>query len=389
MNPPVDRILGSHDGEAPGPTLLAQGGIHGNEPGGVLALQRVLARLDRGDIALRGRLVAVAGNRKALAAGERFLDRDLNRRWTTADIAALLGRPDGERSPEDQEQIELLEVYQRVEEEAADTPLLFVDLHSSSADGAPFSCLGDTLPNRRIARSLPMPVILGLEECIDGAVMDWFNRGGHGAIAIEGGQHQAESTADHLEIAVWLVMAAAGMLDREAQRTLDLEKGRDRLARAADHLPPILEIRHRQAIREEDRFVMKPGFASFDPVRRGDHLAEDRNGSLHAGEDGFMLLPLYQGQGQDGYFLARPVRPFWLTVSGCIRKLRFDRLLPLLPGVRRHPERDDSLLADPHVARWFAVEIFHLLGFRRRRDLGDQLLFTRRWANPKTRRLGR
>ena len=38
----------------------------------------------------------------------------------------------------------------------------------------------------------------------------------------------------------------------------------------------------------------------------------------------------------------------------------------------------DTLIVDRHVARWFTVEIFHLLGYRKERSRGDQLLFSRR-----------
>ena len=87
------RELGSWDSGRPGPTLLVTGGVHGNEPAGVHALRRVLAAL--GDVGPRscGRFVALAGNLPALAAGRRFLSRDLNRGWGAASIAALEGRP--------------------------------------------------------------------------------------------------------------------------------------------------------------------------------------------------------------------------------------------------------------------------------------------------------
>ena len=39
---PVDRVLGRVRGARSGPTLLCVGGMHGNEPAGVYALQSVL-----------------------------------------------------------------------------------------------------------------------------------------------------------------------------------------------------------------------------------------------------------------------------------------------------------------------------------------------------------
>jgi hypothetical protein len=52
------------------------------------------------------------------------------------------------------------------------------------------------------------------------------------------------------------------------------------------------------------------------------------------------------GAERDGYFLVREVRPFWLTPASWMRRLRFDAILPWLPGVRRHPARAGSFVVD-------------------------------------------
>ena len=36
----VDRLIGQIRGEQPGPTIIFLGGMHGNEPSGVFALQK-------------------------------------------------------------------------------------------------------------------------------------------------------------------------------------------------------------------------------------------------------------------------------------------------------------------------------------------------------------
>jgi hypothetical protein len=91
-----------------------------------------------------------------------------------------------------------------------------------------------------------------------------------------------------------------------------------------------------------------------------------------------MMLPRYQGLGDDGYFIATPVSVLGLHVSAALRWLQLDRLVPLLPGIRRHPERADHFIADPQVARTRVVEVFHLFGYRHVRIVGDDLVFTRR-----------
>jgi hypothetical protein len=81
------------------------------------------------------------------------------------------------------------------------------------------------------------------------------------------------------------------------------------------------------------------------------------------------------------------VHGFWLWLARWLRAARVAALLPLLPGIRRDPGDRDTLLADPRIARWFVVEVFHLLGFRKRRRRGDLLAFSRRPSRPGNRSL--
>lgn len=124
---------------------------------------------------------------------------------------------------------------------------------------------------------------------------------------------------------------------------------------------------------------MEPGFTNFQPVARAQLLARDRHGDIRAVENGYVLMPLYQPKPRDRRILpVREVKPFWLTVSAWLRRLRLETLLPWIPGIRRHPERTDTLIVDRRVARWFVVELFHLLGFRRQRTEGEKLMVSRR-----------
>jgi succinylglutamate desuccinylase len=125
---------------------------------------------------------------------------------------------------------------------------------------------------------------------------------------------------------------------------------------------------------------MTPGFVNFQAVERGGLLANDRRGEVRAPFPARVLLPLYQALGDDGFFLGRSVRPFWLQVARFLRWLKLDRIVHWLPGVRRDPDDRNSILVNPAVARWFVTELFHLLGFRRMSRRGDRLRFSRRWS---------
>lgn len=379
----LPRVLGEYDSGTPGPTLLVCAGMHGNEPAGVEAVRRVLAQLTEREPALRGRLVCLAGNLHALRDGKRYQQRDLNRSWTAAEVAGLLAREANTLRSEDREQRELLAEFERVLATATG-PVVFLDLHTSSAAGSPFLCLADTIDNRRLGLATTVPIILGIEETLHGTALEWFASRGICGMALEGGQHQSEHAPSNHAAAVWLLLERLRMLDVSPS---DLAPHRAQLQQATAGLPRIVEIIHRHSITAADQFTMQPGFRNFDAVAAGQVLAADVRGELRAPTACRVLLPLYQSQGDDGFFLARDVQPFWLAVARWLRALQFDRLVRFLPGVRTAPEDRDTLLANSNVARWFVTEIFHLLGFRKEGRRGADLAFTRRRSRRENRAL--
>jgi hypothetical protein len=196
---------------------------------------------------------------------------------------------------------------------------------------------------------------------------------------MEGGRHDAERTIDNHESAIWITLVSTGLL--RAEDAPDYVAHRRRLLASTDGVPPVLEIRHRHGIQPGEEFHMRPGFGNFQRVRRGEMLAMGGAGGaeeIRAPRSGLLLMPRYQELGDDGYFLSQRVHTFWLRVSSVLRRLRFERFLTLLPGVHRHPERPEALRANRRAARWYARDILHLFGYRRKRPEGTWLLFSRR-----------
>jgi predicted deacylase len=369
----LPRVLGDFRGAEDGPLVLAMGGIHGNEPAGIDALRRVFAALERARPAMRGRLVGLAGNLRALESRTRFLDVDLNRAWEAARMEGLEELEDGRA--ETREQKELLEVLRGLLADARHGAY-FVDLHTSSAEGEPFACIGDTIRNRRFARAFPVPIILGLEEQIDGALLEFLNQHGLVTLGFEGGQHDSEDAVDAHEAAVWRALVGAGCLAEGAMP--EIEAARKHLEDSRHDLPQWLGIRYRHAITPEDGFRMRPGYRNFRRLVAGEVVAEDHQGPIEAHYRSRILLPLYQGKGDDGFFLALDIHPWWLAISRWMRRLKVDRIAHWLPGVRKVPGDPDALRVDRRVARWGTVEFFHLLGLRKRRIFEDHMVVRRR-----------
>jgi len=369
------RVIGVWRGIDPGPTLVCAGAVHGNEWSGVLALQRVLATLAERKPRLRGEFIAIAGNLSAMVRDERYLEHDLNRHWLPANIEHARQAPAEDLRSENLEMREMLDTLHAVFDRARGE-VYFLDLHTSSADGDPFVCIGDTMRNRDFAEAFCVPVILGLEEQIDGSLLEYVNNLGHVTMGAEAGQHTADTSIDHHEAFIWLALVRSGIL--QAADVPELDDYRQRLLDASHHLHGFMEVRHRHPIVGADDFRMEEGFVNFQHVQQGQLLAHDRHGEVRAEESGRILLPLYQGLGSDGFFIAREVKTFWLRVSSALRWLRLDRILHWLPGVHRHPDKEETLVIHTDLARWFALEVFHLLGYRKRRSEEGLLVVSRR-----------
>ncbi len=369
---PTRRVVGRYRGIRPGPLVIIVAGLHGNEPAGVIALERLFRALDSETPPCRGEILGLAGNLTALASGCRYLVSDLNRSWTRRRIATIRTIQADEEQREQYELLEILEETLRGRESDA----IILDLHTTSSDSSPFFTVGDTLRNRQFARKLGLPLVLGIEEQIHGALLEFLNARGPITVGVEGGRHDDPASVDYHEHVLWITLAEAGCISpdnvpRYAERV-------EALAGARGDLPPVFEVRARKAVAPGDGFVMRPGFPNFEEIRAGQPLADDSDGEVLAPEDGRIFLPLYQEQGDDGFFVVRPVRPIWLHVSSLLRHLRLHSAARLMPGVRRSRRRPDTLIVDRKVARWYVIEIFHLLGYRKRRETMGHFAFTRR-----------
>ncbi len=371
---PLRRVVGRVEGSSPDPTLVCIAGLHGNEPAGIAAFRRVLESLSETRTNLSGRLIGIAGNLKALAQGRRYIDADLNRRWTLQQMRSIgqrLGSP--QEYAEDRERYALVMELERVFDSA--NSVFFLDLHTTSGPGVPFAAIGDTLPNRRFAKPFPVPTILGLEEQLDGTISEFLTGRGHVALTLEAGQHDSPAAVDNAEAAIWIALASAGLLDAGDARVV---RSQSVLAQNSNSAPRFLEVRYRHAISPVDRFEMAPGFESFDLIRPGQLLGRDRDGEVRSRWSGRILMPLYQELGDDGFFIIREFKPVWLRLSAFLRHLRADAVVHWLPGITRHPTRDNTLIVDRRIARWHSLEVLHLLGYRRMRGAGNALLVSRR-----------
>lgn len=371
----VDRFIGKAGGNRPGPTVIFFGGIHGNEPAGVFALERLFKLLEPYEDKIKGSVYGIAGNLRALKRRERYDSRDLNRLWT-AERMEIIENNSSEKLEKGYDTDEQLELYDIISEIVAKEsgPFYFLDLHTTSSETMPFLTVNDTLLNRKFSIQFPVPIILGIEEYLDGPLLSYINYKGFIAVGFESGQHDdMASIENHLAFAY----CALGITGCVAEEYLaEYKHFHSILAKSTIETRDIFEIVYRHEIQPKEIFKMEAGFLNFGKISKNQLLAKSDGQEVKADRNGRIFMPLYQSAGNDGYFIVRKIPKFLLRLSAWFRKMRADRMLAILPGVKWGSPQKDVLLIKKRIARFLAKDLMHLMGYRSR-DLNQDVMIAK------------
>jgi predicted deacylase len=357
------RVICAHKADQPGPTLIVVAGIHGNEPAGIRAAERIDQSLRNNNGLRIGSFFALRGNLPALAVSPE--DPSNNPRYLHADLNRLFKPDDGVRTPDHDQRDAIRAELDRIAAESRG-PVYLIDLHTTSSASPPFIALEDSLPARTFAERFALPLILGMEEDLQGLLMDEATaRLGCVALTIEGGRHDDPEATNTLEAVIRIALESLGMLEPDPA-TDPTGLTREAAGRFAHH---VYDVRHREPVTATP-YAPNPAARPFTQVK-AEHtkIAELPSGPLLAADSGILFMPNHQRDiriGDDAYFVVRRVGRFWLRLSAFLRRREtIHRLLPaLLPGVRRRPNHPHDLVIDPELAAVFRREIFHLLGYR-------------------------
>lgn len=282
--------------------------MHGNEPAGVLALEEVFRLLEQEpqqnpNFSFRGRLIGVRGNIQAILANKRYLKKDLNRQFTLNNIRKVRSRTEKHLIAED---LELRAIVDLVDQEIQDyqpSQVVIIDLHTTTADGGIFSIATNYEQSINIAKGMHAPVVTGLLAGIRGTTLHYFCPDNFAcpivSVTFEAGQHNDPQSAQRATAALINLLRSV-----KSVRPQDVENKHDQLLlNYSKGLPALVKLLHVQSITPGDGFQMMPGYQNFQPVKKGEVLAKTKDGPIAAPKDCLILMPLYQQQGEDGFFL--------------------------------------------------------------------------------------
>jgi len=244
----------------------------------------------------------------------------------------------------------------------------------------------DTLRNRELARLIGVPSILGVLEHLQGMFIDATSRCGFPTILFQGGGNSNDDTVIHHKGLIWKLLKLLCNLEiDQIPGTVSAIQKLNSFA-IKNNQSQFFEITYSHKISEDSQFVMNPGYLNFQPIKKNEELAKTGAQIVKAPISGQLFLPLYQGQGTEGFYIVTPIASFWIRFSRRFRLFKYHQKLNWLAGVKKINSDPLIFKIDLHVTFIWAEEIFHLLGYIKVKQDGRFLYMTRREdeRNPPT-----
>lgn len=302
-----EHILGIYSGNKPGPLFVCIGGMHGNEPAGVNAILLVLKMLEVEPVtnpifSFCGTFVGLLGNPKAYQSRVRFIDQDMNRSWSR-NISN--GHPN--KSTEEIAISSIIGIINDLTDQYHPTEIIFLDLHTTSSTGGIFSIISEDPKSLLLAQEIHAPIIKGFLRELEGTSLHYINNENIKipvtGLAFEAGNHDEPLSVNRAIAAVICSLRAAGCVTAGHVESRHVEI----LKEYSKNLPGLTKLIYRHKVNEDDQFKMQPNYKNFQPIAKEEILAYDKRGPVKSPFDGLILLPLYQEQGNDGFFIVQSI----------------------------------------------------------------------------------
>jgi succinylglutamate desuccinylase len=228
-----------------------------------------------------------------------------------------------------------------------------------------------------------VPIVLGIEEYLEGPLLSYLNTLGYVSLGFESGQHTDPQAIDNCEAFIYLALKYSGNL--ATNDTEKISNNRTILKSASEHISSIFEVIYKYHIETNEVFDMEDGFKSFQYIKKGTLLAKSNGTSIFSDYNAKLFMPLYQKSGNDGFFIIKTIPRFFLELSTLLRNIKADNVLTLLPGISWHDKNLGVLKANLSVTRFMVKSIFHLFGYRNRElNTTELLLYNRERVSKKT-----
>lgn len=290
-----NRIIGNYHSGEKGKTIIFMCGIHGNELSGKKALKKVFDYLEKNSIEINGNIIGIQGNLKAIERKERFIDIDLNRIWK-AKIINQVKKRKIKNKYEYKELIKIHEIIEVIIQKKKKKNIIIIDLHNTSSANGLFAVVNNN-SDLKIASAIKIPIITKLFSKVKGSFSEYYTSKKISTIVFEGGTIGDPASIHNHETGIFRILEKCRIIKK---KDIPISIG-EKLTEKKDK--KTYKVKYIHQISELDKFIMKPNITNFQVVKKGELLGYDVNGDVLSPFNGKILMPLYQEQGNEGFYI--------------------------------------------------------------------------------------
>lgn len=297
-----EHVLYYHLGKIGQPLIIMMGSIHGDEPAGTSAIEMLSNHLPIENI--EASIVGLCGNKEAVRLKCRYILKDLNRVWSPITISKVkLGQFENLHN-EYLEMSRLVDLVEKLIILCQPSMIYYLDMHTTSSDGSVFCILPDDKACKTFAEKMSLPMVHDMLSSLDDTTLHYFSTENLKvptiAIAFEGGHHKDPFSVYRCFATMMRFISATELVINTNLKENPYDHMLDNYY---EKMPHETYVKYRYNIVESRFFEMRPGFRHFSPVKAGEILARYDGKHVTSPSDGHILMPLYQKQGSDGFFI--------------------------------------------------------------------------------------
>jgi succinylglutamate desuccinylase len=179
--------------------------------------------------------------------------------------------------------------------------ITIIDLHNTSSPNGVFSIVNN-LREKKIAEHLQIPVINNLFKKVKGSLAEYYSSKQINSIVFEGGAIGDPAAINNHEAGIWKMLAIKGFISEDCipERVL---KNNINMRNFSKETKGYYFVKYIHKIKKENEFLMNPNMRNFEKIKKGQVVGHDNNGPVNSPHAGYLLMPLYQKQGKEGFYL--------------------------------------------------------------------------------------
>ena len=251
------------------------------------------------EIEINGNIIGLQANMEAIKQKERFIDYDLNRIWQKKYFQLAI-----KNNQKNSELYELKKTHSIIEtiiEKKKKNNITIVDLHNTSSQDGLFTIVSNE-NEEKIASYVEIPCITKLFSKVKGSLVQYYNSKGITSLVFEGGAINDPVSIFNHENGIYKILQKMKFI-KENDIPINIIKEREQIKIIHKNKFSKHEVKYIHKIKNEDKFIMMNNITNFKNVNKNDIIGKDVNGEVRAPIKGKILMPLYQSQGSEGFYI--------------------------------------------------------------------------------------